>query len=609
MKITSYSVKNTAPIKRFEISNLSEVVVLAGPNGVGKTTLLNGLLQLFQNPNSNGTVAVTVQATNPDEVKAWGGRQSLSTAVPAEAQALRAHLQRGQKRGALSGGVLNFDSARAFVPIQPYTWSFLFADPSEEDIGWNMSFQPMNGRFQDMMHALIRKSRSQKEQIANQALRQIGAGQATLDLSPYGDPLIKFKDAFSRLLPGKTMLGIDEQNQIMRYTQDGQSLEFTRLSSGEREVVTIVFDFLLRNPKDCIVVFDEPELHLHPELCYRLLRTLQDVGERNQFIYCTHSPEIITATLGQTVAFVSPAKANGENQALKVEENDEVASVLRALGHSIGVISLGKKIVLIEGESESLDKETYGNIVGARCPGLVLVPTKGKGAITGFQKAIETVLNKTIWGVDFFMLCDGDSVAYPIAGDSNRGRLRRLSRYHLENYFLDEMVWVKVFEGLAVPASDPLRDPQKVRAQIRDAACTMIAYAASLRVVNQFRQLVGNVDLMPKGLDQASLEDGLRLVEERRSLELERCATCLDQAGVREAFGREYRQIEAALRDDTEHWKVLIPGRQVLNKFCSKTQHGRTTLKRLYIRAAGNIQPSPFEEISSIFRDFEGGKL
>ncbi len=308
MRLVKYLVRNLPPLLFFEANDLSEVVVFAGPNGVGKTTLLNGLLQIFQNPISGGNISVTVRATSSEETKAWGGRAVLDTSVPAEAQLLRSFLQRQHKRGQLRGGVLNFDSARAFEQIQPYAWSWLFADPFEEQIGWDVSFKPTKGRFQDVVHALVRKIRSQKEEIAKKALILKKEGAASMNLAEFGDPIARFKDAFARLLPGKVMQDIEEQNQVIRYVQDGQTLDFTRLSSGEREVVTVVFDFLLRNPQDCIVVFDEPELHLHPELSYRLLRTLQDVGERNQFIFCTHSPEIITASLEQSVIFVGPPK-------------------------------------------------------------------------------------------------------------------------------------------------------------------------------------------------------------------------------------------------------------------------------------------------------------
>ena len=112
------------------------------------------------------------------------------------------------------------------------------------------------------------------------------------------------QQAFSQLLSPKTLLQPDSRKQQLKYSSDSQELNIDTLSSGEREVVNIVFDFLLRNPSDCIVIFDEPELHLHPELSYKLLQTLRTVGENNQFIFCTHSADIITASLDQSVIFI-----------------------------------------------------------------------------------------------------------------------------------------------------------------------------------------------------------------------------------------------------------------------------------------------------------------
>lgn len=95
----------------------------------------------------------------------------------------------------------------------------------------------------------------------------------------------------------------------------------------------------------------------------------------------------------------------------------------------------------IEGEESSLDKQTYGSVLADRHSDLVLVPLGGKHVVESFDTVYEAVLNRTLWSVEFFLLCDGDS-APPQSGTSEQafteGRLRRLSRYHLENYFLDE---------------------------------------------------------------------------------------------------------------------------------------------------------------------------
>ena len=105
-------------------------------------------------------------------------------------------------------------------------------------------------------------------------------------------------------------------------------------------MVNIVFDFILRSPSDCIVIFDEPELHLHPELSYKLIQTLKSAGQRNQFIFCTHSADIISASLDNSVVFITPPRADLSNQAVVVREDDETHQALKLIGQSIGIVAL-----------------------------------------------------------------------------------------------------------------------------------------------------------------------------------------------------------------------------------------------------------------------------
>ena len=108
-------------------------------------------------------------------------------------------------------------------------------------------------------------------------------------------------------------------------------------------MLNIIFDFLLRRPLHCIIFFDEPDLHLHPELSSKLINTLKTIGEHNQFIFCTHSPDIISSSLEDSVIFIGPDRQDNANQAILVKPEDETHEVLRSLGHSIGIVSLGKR--------------------------------------------------------------------------------------------------------------------------------------------------------------------------------------------------------------------------------------------------------------------------
>jgi AAA domain, putative AbiEii toxin, Type IV TA system len=381
----------------------------------------------------------------------------------------------------------------------------------------------------------------------------------------------------------------------------------TILSSGEREVVNIAFDFQLRQPRDCIVFFDEPELHLHPELSYKLLRTLRSIGERNQFILSTHSPDVISASLDQSVVFVAPSQegADGsfENQAIPVAESDETNQALRLLGQSIGIVALGKRIVLIEGAESSIDKQTYGSILGDRHPGIVLVPSGGKHVVESFDTVYESVLSRTLWGVDFFMLCDGDSS--PPSSDAaeraaTEGRLRRLSRYHVENYFLDEAVWSEAFAVLE-PEGSWLRDPAQVREKLREIASGYVSYAVALAASSSLRRKVGNVDLMPKDIHGKSSPETQERFKAAAETELARVSAVLDGDEVGREVEALFTKLESALEQDSADWKVLVPGKQVLATFAGRAQVSLPRAKALYIAQAEQREESPFVEVIELF--------
>jgi ABC-type cobalamin/Fe3+-siderophores transport system ATPase subunit len=50
MQVIEIFARDVQPIRLANIQNMSDVVVIAGPNGVGKTRLIGGLLQHIQNP-------------------------------------------------------------------------------------------------------------------------------------------------------------------------------------------------------------------------------------------------------------------------------------------------------------------------------------------------------------------------------------------------------------------------------------------------------------------------------------------------------------------------------------------------------------------------------
>jgi len=312
--------------------------------------------------------------------------------------------------------------------------------------------------------------------------------------------------------------------------------------------------------------------------------------------------------LNDSVIFISPNKNDGSNQAILVRADDETNDALHRLGHSIGIVSLGKKIVLIEGNASSLDKQTYTHLLKNQFSNLVLLPSTGKSTIKSFHTILTQILDRSIWGVNFFMLADRD--ALPTNYDSaelvaqSKGRFQFLPKYHLENYFLDENVLSAIFKEMESPESW-LCDPLQIRNKLREIARSRISYASALITAKMFRDRVGNLDIMPKDCHSKTIEELTTKMLERRNDEQARITTGMEEEQLKSYVGTTYSTLLASVEADNEVWKKDIPGKQIFKIFCgeAKIQEGR--LKTLYIKKAEEMNMNPFQEIIDIFNKFE----
>jgi hypothetical protein len=602
MRIKKIHCQNIPPVTKFEVDQLSDLVVVAGPNGVGKTRLISSILNYFRQFNLPN-MSFEIVATSEEERASWGG-DILNTNTTGDAQKLRITLQQNQRRRNLKSSVIYYESDRSIQNVKPLNFQWEFEDPWEENVGHGVSFNPLKSRWQDTIHAIFKKIQSQKSAIATRAIQLKSDGHGSMNLE-FSDPLDPFRDAFEKLLGPKKLLGADVQKQTLIYTDGERQDDVKTLSSGEREVLNIIFDFILRKPSDCIVFFDEPELHLHPELLHKLITTLRSVGNNNQFILISHSPSVISSSLEDSVIFLTPEKDDGSNQAVTICQDDSTSNALHKLGQSIGIVALGHKIALIEGNDSSLDKQTYGQILENRFSNIVLQPVGGKDQLISFEAILDNILNRTIWGVDFYMLADRDAAPISISPEEmssrSEGRFRVLERYHLENYFLEENVLAECFSDQE-PEGSWLRDPAAIRSKLLEIAESYLSYATSLIVAKHVRLGVGNVSVMPRGCANKTVDELAGLILSKQVEEKIRLEGALDDNNTETLIKEVYSGLQQSLQSD--EWKRDIPGKQVLASFASSTNIPLGRLKSLYIakNISGNL--GAFNEIEQIFQSW-----
>lgn len=90
---------------------------------------------------------------------------------------------------------------------------------------------------------------------------------------------------------GKT-IAIDAATNDVIFRQGSHILGLTDLSSGEKQLLIILFRLFLMEKNGYVILMDEPELSLHIEWQQQLIDKMLQVNPNGQFIIATHSPSI-----------------------------------------------------------------------------------------------------------------------------------------------------------------------------------------------------------------------------------------------------------------------------------------------------------------------------
>jgi len=102
---------------------------------------------------------------------------------------------------------------------------------------------------------------------------------------------------------GKKIL-IDPQTDAVTIYRDKDLLLYTQLSSGEKQLLIILFKVFLLNEQPSILLLDEPENSLHIEWQQQLIDVIRKLNPNSQLIISTHSPSIFGDGWGDKLFFL-----------------------------------------------------------------------------------------------------------------------------------------------------------------------------------------------------------------------------------------------------------------------------------------------------------------
>ncbi|MCH9050570.1 MAG: AAA family ATPase [Proteobacteria bacterium] len=560
----------------FEVETSSNVVIIAGANGSGKTRLKEALVNTFRSPN-NPLASLSISATRDKEEAAWG-RASFDVTVDQPCSILRDYLTTRTGTQAYTGTIIQIDSDRAVQPVKFELISLATVDPDDEDVNYNYYLNPFINRWQQLVNKIYKKAANRDQKIAK--FTKENPDKLGIEaLKKFPDTFLSYQEMFTQLLPDKTLEPIDPKSPREFYYRvtGSDPMPFTSLSSGEQEVVRVVFDLVWKRITHSIILVDEPELHLHPTLAFRLIETLKEFGGgTNQLILFTHSADLISTYYSSGNVFFIDLSQDTENQAHQLSDLATAHSAIaRAAGANLGLFAVGKRLVFVEGKDASVDRLVYHKVAQSAFPDAYMMPIGSVENIVALRKVVDE-LTSAIFGIDFFLIRDRDGLSEEIINALEKnGRFRCLPRRHIENYLLDPEVLGEVANAFYLPQEQ--RDVSRIQEFLRGIASSSIMPSV-LWNVREHIQVLGKVPQpIVRNLDGMSRDELAENISDQITIGLREVSQGLESSEIHKLVVKEHGKLEAAL--STGSWVEVLPGKLIFNRFCGEFSAGNSLMK------------------------------
>ena len=227
----------------------------------------------------------------------------------------------------------------------------------------------------------------------------------TLKIDPKNDQNIKLEDAFKRNHSVNIKKDGIERNEI--FTQHGHGI----IRQALYNFVAFLKKSKTSTKKEFIILFEEPELFLHPEVAFKLRNNLYDLAEKSPFqILCaTHSPLMIDVSKSHAslVRVVKDLQENtktyqvGDNIFRADEDKKQQIQMINRFNPHICEAFYAKKIIIVEGDTEAI---VFRELISKFFPNedIYVLNSGSKNNIPFFQEIL------TAFNIEHYIIHDTD---------------------------------------------------------------------------------------------------------------------------------------------------------------------------------------------------------
>lgn len=180
----------------------------------------------------------------------------------------------------------------------------------------------------------------------------------TLKIEPKNDDNIKLEDSFKK-------------NHSVNIKKDGIEREEIFTQHGHGVIRQALFNFIsflkrskVGNKKEYLILFEEPELFLHPEIAFKLRQNLYALAENSPFqILCaTHSPLMIDISKPHSSLVRIVKNLDETTEAFQVDddvfrgdaEKKQRIQMINRFNPHVCESFYAKKVIIVEGDTEAI---------------------------------------------------------------------------------------------------------------------------------------------------------------------------------------------------------------------------------------------------------------
>lgn len=363
-----------------------------------------------------------------------------------------------------------------------------------------------------------------------------------------------FNAIFGQLLPGKRLDAIQQKSTgalsvLIRDERQNRVFDIDSMSSGEKG---LILSFLLLRSGAAnggVVLLDEPELHLNPAVCSRLVPFLHGQAVQPldlQVLLCTHSAEVLTTALHREDCTIFHLRTPKDVTPVDRRDKAELFEILRRLGlTSMDVVSW-QGTVFVEGDDDI-------DLLGSGFPDLLAgYQLKSLGGRTEVEKDIARLQDAERRGeVERLSSFIFDRDRSPTSIQSSRlVRVLQWDRYSIESYLTDESVF---FDVLCRYCSIRPESKGALRAELKELALAQTGDEAIKRVYAAREP--ENCGIRPKEIASKSPADAAEVLFSRLKRVQQTLATLDHDSWVSE-FSQECERSASVLRAEwDDSWR------------------------------------------------------